>query len=169
MKRSFDYQPLPSNRLSSNALPFRSNPIKARNEIEFVAPSWADRLASLVRVSFLLFSSWADCVRLELCWRSNFLLCARCPPKKAQTLLTHSWTILRAGETIPLQIDGLNKMKRLKMKKRSADWRFSDRAKIDDNSSLYCARLFRVRRGYSFPLQWISHPNLYIAKHRAGS
>lgn len=39
------------------------------------------------------------------------LLLAVCPvPTKAQTLLTHYWTILRAGETIPLQIDGLTNL-----------------------------------------------------------
>lgn len=42
---------------------------------------------------------------------AELLLLTGCPvPTKAQTLLTHYWTSLRAGETITLKIDGLTNL-----------------------------------------------------------
>lgn len=71
---------------------------QVRNEIEelhahlALSFNWADRLASLVRV--LLFLS---CLRAPRAVLTELLLAVCLVPTKAQTLLTHYWTIIRVG------------------------------------------------------------------------
>ncbi|KAG6467069.1 hypothetical protein ZIOFF_075112 [Zingiber officinale] len=90
--------PLPSAFSSSPASPAASvSECSCRDVLKSL--QLAPRFASARRLSLP--------ERLELTPR----LLAVCPvPTKAQTLLTHYWTILRAGETIPLQIYGLTNL-----------------------------------------------------------